>query len=162
MSQNEFKKILINNSFSIAYYSKKQNKEYATLKCKIKSEYPENDEVFNDFMNKIDDFYDNIINRELYYKIKFDSQNLGFIGFNKIYNVVKCFRNDKTKEINESILLDTTIMIANSKLKFIFENIFTLLQPSKPIYFKDINEQNEQIDLNEQDNIRTSLATVFN
>lgn len=162
MSQNEFKEILINNSFSIAYYSKKQKKEYATLKCKIKSEYPENDEVFDDFMNKINDFYDNKINRELLFKIKFDAQNLGFIGFTKIYNVVKCFRNEKTKEINENILIDTTIIIANSKLKFIFENIFTLLQPSKPIYFKNINIQNEQIDLNEQDDIKTSLISEFN
>lgn len=157
-----FKEILINNNFCIAYYSKKQNKEYATLKCKVKSEYPESDEMFNEFMNKINDFYDHTINRDLKYKIKFDSQKLGFIGFTNIYNVVKCFRNEKTMKINENILINTTIITANSKLKFIFENIFNLLQPSKPIIFKDITILNDQIDISEQYNILTSLTSVFN
>ena len=162
MSQDEFKEILLNNSFCIAYYSKKINKEYATIKCKIKSEHPENDEVFNEFMDKINDFYDNKINRELKYKIKFDAQKLAFIGFTNIYNVVKCFKNDKTMEVNENILIDTTIIIANSRLKFIFESIFALLQPTKPIYFKDTSEETKQIDQNEQDDIKTSLTSVFN
>ena len=157
-----FKEILINNNFCIAYYSKKQNKEYATLKCKVKSEYPESDEMFNEFMNKINDFYDHTINRDLKYKIKFDSQKLGFIGFTNIYNVVKCFRNEKTMKINENILINTTIITANSKLKFIFENIFNLLQPSKPIIFKDITILNDQIDISEQYNILKSLTSVFN
>lgn len=157
-----FKEILINNNFCIAYYSKKQNKEYATLKCKVKSEYPESDEMFNEFMNKINDFYDHTINRDLKYKIKFDSQKLGFIRFTNIYNVVKCFRNEKTMKINKNILIDTTIITANSKLKFIFENIFNLLQPSKPIIFKDITILNDQIDISEQYNILTSLTSVFN
>ena len=157
-----FKEILINNNFCIAYYSKKQNKEYATLKCKVKSEYPESDEMFNEFMNKINDFYDHTINRDLKYKIKFDSQKLGFIGFTNIYNVVKCFRNEKTMKINENILINTTIITSNSKLKFIFENIFNLLQPSKPIIFKDITILNDQIDISEQYNILTSLTSVFN
>ena len=159
---NAFKEILINNNFCIAYYSKKQNKEYATLKCKVKSEYPESDEMFNEFMNKINDFYDHTINRDLKYKIKFDSQKLGFIGFTNIYNVVKCFRNEKTMKINENILINTTIITANSKLKFIFENIFNLLQPSKPIIFKDITILNDQIDISEQYNILKSLTSVFN
>tara|TARA_Y100000389_G_C17416944_1_gene494308 strand:+ start:612 stop:1097 length:486 start_codon:yes stop_codon:yes gene_type:complete len=157
-----FKEILINNNFCMAYYSKKQNKEYATLKCKVKSEYPESDEMFNEFMNKINDFYDHTINRDLKYKIKFDSQKLGFIGFTNIYNVVKCFRNEKTMKINENILINTTIITANSKLKFIFENIFNLLQPSKPIIFKDITILNDQIDISEQYNILKSLTSVFN
>lgn len=159
---NAFKEILINNNFCIAYYSKKQNKEYATLKCKVKSEYPESDEIFNEFMNKINDFYDHTINRDLKYKIKFDSQKLGFIGFTNIYNVVKCFKNDKTIAINENILIDTTIIISNSKLKFIFENIFTLLQPSRPVIFKDSTETNsEQIDTIEKNDICTSITTIF-
>ena len=113
-------------------------------------------------MDKINDFYDNKINRELKYKIKFDAQKLAFIGFTNIYNVVKCFKNDKTMEVNENILIDTTIIIANSRLKFIFENIFALLQPTKPIYFKDTSEETNQIDQNEQDDIKTSLTSVFN
>tara|TARA_X000000368_G_C23022520_1_gene708654 strand:- start:367 stop:858 length:492 start_codon:yes stop_codon:yes gene_type:complete len=160
---NEFKNILVNNDFCIAYYSKKNNKEYATLKCKIKQEFPENDEVFDTFIEKINDFYDNKINRELKYKIKFDSQKLGFIGFTNIYNVVKCFRNDKTVLINENILIDTTIIIANSKLKYIFENIFSFLQPSKPIIFKDNTEinNNEHIDVIEKNDIYKSISTIF-
>lgn len=164
MSQNEFKEILLNNSFAIAYYSKKKNKEYATIKCKIKTEQPENDEVFNEFMKRIDDFYDNDINRDLQYKIKFDAQKLGFIGFTNIYNVVKCFKNDKTMDINEKILIDTTIIMVSKKLKFIFENIFKIVKPTKPIHIKinEDNENNEQIDVDEQNTIIETVSSVFN
>ena len=55
---DEFKTILLNDDFSIAYYSKKKNKDYATLKCKIKKEYPSDEEI-KAYIDSINDFYAN-------------------------------------------------------------------------------------------------------
>ena len=153
---DEFKNILINNNFCIAYYSKKKEKDYATLKCKIKSEYPTTEE-FNTFISSIKNFYDNIIDKELKYKIKLDTQQMGFIGFGNVYECVTCFRNEYTVTINETILIDTTILIANNKLKYLLDSIFMFLKPTKPIVFKcsdDICELNNQ----EQNDITNSIV----
>src|SRR5210317_1346507 len=142
---DEFKTILLNDDFSIAYYSKKKNKDYATLKCKIKKEYP-NDEEIKAYIDSINDFYVNKINKNIKYKIKLDTAQIGFIGFTNVYECVKCFRNENTVSINEAILIDTTIFISNSKLKYLLETIFTFLQPSRPVIFKcsdDISTLNE-------------------
>lgn len=156
---DEFKIILLNNDFTIAYYSKKKNKDYATLKCKIKKEYP-NDEEIKDFIKSINDFYVNIINKNFNYKIKLDTEKIGFIGFTNVYDCVKCFRNENTVNINETILIDTTIFISNSKLKYLLETIFTFLQPSRPIIFKcsdDIQKLNET----EENEISSSIFDLF-
>jgi len=156
---NEFKNILINNNFCIAYYSKKKEKDYATLKCKIISEYPTSEE-FNIFISSIKHFYDNIIDKELKYKIKLDIKKMGFIGFSNVYECVTCFRNEYTVSINENILIDTIILISNSKLKYLLDSIFIFLKPTKPIIFKcsdDINELNDQ----EQNDITNSIIGLF-
>ena len=153
---SEFKNILLNNNFCIAYYSKKKEKDYATLKCKIKSEYPTTED-FNTFISSINNFYYNIIDKELKYKIKLDTQKMGFIGFGNVYECVKCFRNEYTISINENILIDTTIFISNSKLKYLLDSIFTFLHPTKPIIFKcsdDISELNNE----EQSDITNSIV----
>jgi hypothetical protein len=156
---HEFKIILLNNDFTIAYYSKKKNKDYATLKCKIKKEYP-NDEEIKDFIKSINDFYVNIINKNFNYKIKLDTEKIGFIGFTNVYDCVKCFRNENTVNINETILIDTTIFISNSKLKYLLETIFTFLKPSRPVIFKcsdDISTLNET----EENDISSSMFGIF-
>tara|TARA_B110000459_G_C16473785_1_gene430963 strand:- start:273 stop:749 length:477 start_codon:yes stop_codon:yes gene_type:complete len=156
---DEFKIILLNNDFTIAYYSKKKNKDYATLKCKIKKEYP-NDEEIKDFIKSINDFYVNIINKNFNYKIKLDTEKIGFIGFTNVYDCVKCFRNENTVNINETILIDTTIFISNSKLKYLLETIFTFLKPSRPVIFKcsdDISTLNET----EENDISSSMFGIF-
>ena len=156
---NEFKNILLNNNFFIAYYSKKKEKDYATLKCKITSEYP-TDEEFKIFISSIKHFYDNIIDKELKYKIKLDTQQMGFIGFGNVYECVTCFRNEYTVTINETILIDTTILIANNKLKYLLDSIFMFLKPTKPIVFKcsdDICELNNQ----EQNDITNSIVGLL-
>ena len=156
---DEFKTILLNDDFSIAYYSKKKNKDYATLKCKIKKEYP-NDEEIKAYIDSINDFYVNKINKNIKYKIKLDTAQIGFIGFTNVYECVKCFRNENTVSINESILIDTTIFISNSKLKYLLETIFTFLQPSKPVIFKcsdDISTLNET----EEKDISSSILGIF-
>jgi len=153
---SEFKDILINNNFCIAYYSKKKERDYATLKCKIKSEYPTTEE-FDTFISGIKDFYDNRIDKKLKYKIKLDTQQMGFIGFSNVYECVTCFRNEYTISINENILIDTTIFISNSKLKYLLDSIFTFLHPTKPIVFKcsdDISELNNE----EQSDITNSIV----
>lgn len=152
---SEFKDILINNNFCIAYYSKKKERDYATLKCKIKSEYPTTEE-FNIFISGIKDFYDIRIDKELKYKIKLDTQQMGFIGFGNVYECVTCFRNEYTISINENILIDTTIFISNSKLKYLLDSIFMFLHPTKPVVFKcsdDIGELNNE----EQSDITNSI-----
>lgn len=156
---DEFKNILLNDDFTIAYYSKKKNKDYATLKCKIKKEYP-NDEEIKAFINSINDFYINKIDKNINYKIKLDTAQIGFIGFTNVYDCVKCFRNENTVNINESILIDTTIFISNSKLKYLLETIFTFLKPSRPIIFKcsdDISTLNET----EENDISSSMFDFF-
>ena len=156
---DEFKDILLNNDFTIAYYSKNINKDYATLKCKIKKEYP-NDEEIKDFINSINDFYANKINTNINYKIKLDTRQIGFIGFTNVYECVKCFRNENTVNINETILIDTTIFISNSKLKYLLESIFTFLKPSRPVIFKcsdDISTLNET----EENDISSSIFNLF-
>jgi hypothetical protein len=156
---DEFKIILLNDDFTIAYYSKKKNKDYATLKCKIKKEYP-NDEEIKDFIKSINDFYVNIINKNFNYKIKLDTEKIGFIGFTNVYDCVKCFRNENTVNINETILIDTTIFISNSKLKYLLETIFTFLKPSRPVIFKcsdDISTLNET----EENDISSSMFGIF-
>jgi S-adenosylmethionine:diacylglycerol 3-amino-3-carboxypropyl transferase len=156
---DEFKTILLNDDFSIAYYSKKKNKDYATLKCKIKKEYP-NDEEIKAYIDSINDFYVNKINKNIKYKIKLDTAQIGFIGFTNVYECVKCFRNENTVSINEAILIDTTIFISNSKLKYLLETIFTFLQPSRPVIFKcsdDISTLNET----EEKDISSSIFDLF-
>lgn len=156
---DEFKTILLNDDFSIAYYSKKKNKNYATLKCKIKKEYP-NDEEIKAYIDSINDFYVNKINKNIKYKIKLDTAQIGFIGFTNVYECVKCFRNENTVSINEAILIDTTIFISNSKLKYLLETIFTFLQPSRPVIFKcsdDISTLNET----EEKDISSSIFDLF-
>ena len=71
---DEFKTILLNDDFSIAYYSKKKNKDYATLKCKIKKEYP-NDEEIKAYIDSINDFYVNKINKNIKKKEKISIKN---------------------------------------------------------------------------------------
>lgn len=157
---DEFKNILLNDDFSIAYYSKKKNKDYATLKCKIKKEYP-NEEEIKSFIDSINDFYANKIDKNINYKIKLDTEKIGFIGFSNVYDCVKCFRNENTVIINESILIDTTIFISNSKLKYLLETIFTFLKPSRPIIFKcsdDISTLNET----EENDISSSIFDLYN
>jgi len=152
---DEFKNILLNDDFTIAYYSKKKNKDYATLKCKIKKEYPSDEEI-KAYINSINDFYANKIDKNIKYKIKLDTAQIGFIGFTNVYECVKCFRNENTVSINENILIDTTIFISNSKLKYLLETIFTFLQPSRPIIFKcsdDISTLNET----EENDISSSM-----
>ena len=156
---DEFKIILLNDDFTIAYYSKKKDKDYATLKCKIKKEYP-NDEEIKAYINSINDFYTNKIDKNINYKIKLDTEKIGFIGFTNVYDCVKCFRNENTVNINETILIDTTIFISNSKLKYLLETIFTFLQPSRPIIFKcsdDISTLNET----EANDISSSIFGIF-
>jgi len=156
---DEFKNILLNDDFTIAYYSKKKNKDYATLKCKIKKEYP-NDEEIKAYIDSINDFYANKIDTNIKYKIKLDTEKIGFIGFTNVYDCVKCFRNENTVSINENILIDTTILISNSKLKYLLETIFTFLQPSRPIIFKcsdDISILNET----EENDISSSIFDLF-
>lgn len=156
---DEFKNILLNDDFTIAYYSKKKNKDYATLKCKIKKEYP-NDEEIKGFIDSINDFYINKIDKNINYKIKLDTEKIGFIGFTNVYDCVKCFRNENTVNINESILIDTTIFISNSKLKYLLETIFTFLKPSRPVIFKcsdDISTLNET----EENDISSSMFDFF-
>ena len=156
---DEFKIILLNDDFTIAYYSKKKDKDYATLKCKIKKEYP-NDEEIKAYINSINDFYTNKIDKNINYKIKLDTEKIGFIGFTNVYDCVKCFRNENTVNINETILIDTTIFISNSKLKYLLETIFTFLQPSRPIIFKcsdDISTLNET----EENDISSSIFDLF-
>lgn len=156
---DEFKNILLNDDFTIAYYSKKKNKDYATLKCKIKKEYPSDEEI-KAYINSINDFYANKIDKNIKYKIKLDTTQIGFIGFTNVYECVKCFRNENTVSINENILIDTTILISNSKLKYLLETIFTFLQPSRPIIFKcsdDISTLNET----EENDISSSIFDVF-
>ena len=91
-----FKHILINNDFCIASYQLKENKKRKTLKCQIKKNYTTYIE-FEDFINYLKNFYNNIIYENLEFKIKLDIKLLGFIGFNKIYQCVKCFINPETK-----------------------------------------------------------------
>jgi S-adenosylmethionine:diacylglycerol 3-amino-3-carboxypropyl transferase len=156
---DEFKTILLNDDFSIAYYSKKKNKDYATLKCKIKKEYP-NDEEIADFINSINDFYINKIDKNINYKIKLDTAQIGFIGFTNVYECVKCFKNENTVKINETILIDTTIFISNSQLKYLLDTIFTFLKPSRPVIFKcsdDIKKLNET----EENEISNSMVELF-
>ena len=156
---DEFKNILLNDDFSIAYYSKKKNREYATLKCKIKKEYPTDEEI-KAFIATINDFYINKIDKNINYKIKLDTEKIGFIGFTNVYECVKCFRNENTVTINENILIDTTIFISNSKLKYLLETIFGFLKPSKPVIFKcsdNISTLNET----EQSDISSSMFGVF-
>jgi len=156
---DEFKNILLNDDFTIAYYSKKKNKDYATLKCKIKKEYPSDEEI-KAYIDSINDFYANKIDKNIKYKIKLDTAQIGFIGFTNVYECVKCFRNENTVSINESILIDTTIFISNSKLKYLLETIFTFLQPSKPVIFKcsdDISTLNET----EEKDISSSILGIF-
>jgi hypothetical protein len=156
---DEFKNILLNDDFTIAYYSKKKNKEYATLKCKIKKEYPNNEEI-KAFIDSINDFYINKIDKNINYKIKLDTAQIGFIGFTNVYDCVKCFRNENTVNINETILIDTTIFISNSKLKYLLETIFTFLKPSRPVTFKcsdDISTLNET----EENDISSSMFDFF-
>jgi hypothetical protein len=156
---DEFKNILLNDDFTIAYYSKKKNKDYATLKCKIKKEYPSDEEI-KAYIDSINDFYSNKIDKNIKYKIKLDTAQIGFIGFTNVYECVKCFRNENTVSINESILIDTTIFISNSKLKYLLETIFTFLQPSKPVIFKcsdDISTLNET----EEKDISSSILGIF-
>ena len=156
---DEFKIILLNDDFTIAYYSKKKDKDYATLKCKIKKEYPSDEEI-KAYINSINDFYANKIDKNIKYKIKLDTAQIGFIGFTNVYECVKCFRNENTVSINENILIDTTILISNSKLKYLLETIFTFLQPSRPIIFKcsdDISTLNET----EENDISSSIFDVF-
>ena len=156
---DEFKNILLNDDFTIAYYSKKKNKDYATLKCKIKKEYPSDEEI-KAYINSINDFYANKIDKNIKYKIKLDTAQIGFIGFTNVYECVKCFRNENTVSINENILIDTTIFISNSKLKYLLETIFTFLQPSRPVIFKysdDISTLNET----EEKDISSSIFDLF-
>lgn len=156
---DEFKNILLNDDFTIAYYSKKKNKDYATLKCKIKKEYPSDEEI-KAYIDSINDFYANKIDKNIKYKIKLDTAQIGFIGFTNVYECVKCFRNENTVSINESILIDTTIFISNSKLKYLLETIFTFLQPSKPVIFKcsdDISTLNKT----EEKDISSSIFGLF-
>lgn len=156
---DEFKIILLNDDFTIAYYSKKKYKDYATLKCKIKKEYP-NDEEIKDFINSINDFYVNKIDKNINYKIKLDTEKIGFIGMTNVYDCVKCFRNENTVIINETILIDTTIFISNSKLKYLLDTIFTFLKPSRPVIFKcsdDISTLNET----EENDISSSIFDLF-
>ena len=69
---DEFKIILLNDDFTIAYYSKKKTRDYATLKCKIKKEYPSDEEI-KAFIDSINDFYANKIDKNINYKIKLDT-----------------------------------------------------------------------------------------
>lgn len=156
---DEFKTILLNDDFSIAYYSKKKNKDYATLKCKIKKEYPSDEEI-KAYIDSINDFYVNKIDRNIKYKIKLDTAQIGFIGFTNVYECVKCFRNENTVKINETILIDTTIFISNSQLKYLLDTIFTFLKPSRPVIFKcsdDIQKLNET----EENEISNSMMDLM-
>lgn len=144
-----FKHILINNDFCIASYQLKENKKRPSLKCQIKKNYP-TDVEFEDFINSLKNFYNNIIDENLEFKIKLDIKLLGFIGFNKIYQCVKCFINPDTKIINERLLINTTIFIENEKLKYLIESIFYLLKPTKPILIKTKNKD-ETLDYSETD-----------
>lgn len=156
---DEFKIILLNDDFTIAYYSKKKTRDYATLKCKIKKEYPSDEEI-KAFIDSINDFYANKIDKNINYKIKLDTEKIGFIGFTNVYECVKCFRNENTVSINETILIDTTIFISNSKLKYLLDTIFTFLQPSRPVIFKcsdDIQKLNET----EEKDISSSIFDLF-
>ena len=99
--------------------------------------------------NKITDD-NNIIDENLEFKIKLDIKLLGFIGFNKIYQCVKCFINPDTKIINERLLINTTIFIENEKLKYLIESIFYLLKPTKPILIKTKNKD-ETLDYSQTD-----------
>lgn len=157
---DEFKTILLNDDFSIAYYSKKKNKDYATLKCKIKKEYPSDEEI-KAYIDSINDFYANKIDRNIKYKIKLDTAQIGFIGFTNVYECVKCFRNENTVKINETILIDTTIFISNSQLKYLLDTIFAFLKPSRPVIFKcsdDIQKLNET----EENEISNSMIDLMN
>ena len=87
---DEFKIILLNDDFTIAYYSKKKDKDYATLKCKIKKEYPSDEEI-KAYINSINDFYANKIDKNIKYKIKLDTAQIGFIGFDKCICMCKMF-----------------------------------------------------------------------
>lgn len=157
----EFKTILLNDNFTIAYYSKKINKEYATLKCKIKKELPDVCEV-RSFIDAIEDFYDNKIDTSIKYKIKLDTLNIGFIGFGNIYECVNSFRTEKSLLINKDILIDSTIFISNSKLKYLLETIFILLKPLKPIHFKCTDNINEEsLDNTEKTDINNALENLF-
>ena len=156
---DEFKIILLNDDFTIAYYSKKKTRDYAILKCKIKKEYPSDEEI-KAFIDSINDFYANKIDKNINYKIKLDTEKIGFIGFENVYECVKCFRNENTVSINETILIDTTIFISNSKLKYLLDTIFTFLQPSRPVIFKcsdDIQKLNET----EEKDISSSIFDLF-
>jgi hypothetical protein len=156
---DEFKNILLNDDFTIAYYSKKKNKDYATLKCKIKKEYPTDEEI-KAFIDSINDFYANKIDKNINYKIKLDTEKIGFIGFTNVYECVKCFRNENTVSINENILIDTTILISNSKLKYLLETIFTFLQPSRPIIFK-CSDDISRLNATEENDITKSIFDLF-
>jgi len=144
-----FKHILINNDFCIASYQLKENKKDPSLKCQIKKNYP-TDIEFDDFINSIYNFYNNIIDKNLEFKIKLDIKLLGFIGFNKIYQCVKCFINPETKIINERLLINTTIFIENENLKYLIESIFYLLKPTKPVLIKT-EDDNQILDYSERD-----------
>ena len=157
----EFKTMLLNSDCTIAYYSKKATKDYATLKCKIKQEYPSEEEI-TIFKEAISDFYDNTIDKNLKYKIKFDIQNMGFIGFTTIYECGNCFRTEKSMIINEKILINTTIIIGNSKLKFVLDSIFSLLTPIRPIIFKCTDSiKEDSLDNNEKSDINNILTSLF-
>jgi hypothetical protein len=156
----EFKIILLNDDFTVAYYSKKSTKDYATLKCKIKKELPDDTE-YDSFINAINDFYDNKIDENLPYKIKLNTQNMGFIGFTRVYNCVKCFRNDKTVIINEKILIESTIFIANSKFKYLLDTIFLFLNPTRPVIFKCSDDIND-LEKFEKTDIDNTLSELFN
>jgi hypothetical protein len=157
----DFKTMLLNDDCTIAYYSKKPSKAYATLKCKIKKEYPSEEEI-KIFKEAISDFYDNTIDKNLKYKIKFDIQNMGFIGFTAIYECGNCFRTEKSIIINENILINTTIFIGNSKLKFVLDSIFSLLTPIRPIIFKCTDSIKDQsLDNTEKSDINNTLTTLF-
>ena len=156
---DEFKIILLNDDFSLSYYSKKNNKEYSTLKCKIKKQFPTDTEIKN-FINAINDFYINKINKNINYKIKLDTEKIGFIGFENVYSCVKCFKNEKAVQVNETILIDTTIIIANNQLKFLLETIFSILQPSRPVYFKCCDNM-QKLNKTEENDITKSIFNLF-
>ena len=155
----EFKTILLKDDFTLAYYSKKSNKDYATLKCKIIKELPSEEEV-KSFIKAIKDFYETNIDTNLQFKIKLDIKDIGFIGFSNAYECVKCFRTEKAFEINNSILIDTTILIANSKMKYMLDSIFLLLNPVKPVIFK-CSDDIINLEKSEQVDITNTLTTLF-
>ena len=156
---DEFKTILLNDDFSLSYYSKKKNKDYSTLKCKIKKQFPSDEEI-KDFINAINDFYANKINKNIKYKIKLDTHKIGFIGFTNVYECVKCFKNENAVQANETILIDTTIIISNNQLKFLLETIFTILQPSRPVHFK-CSDDMQKLNETEQNDITKNIFDLF-